>query len=231
MKKKIFLVSGVSSDIFQKLIKKNCFNNSQIVGIYNSSKNLIKKKNIIYVNLNFSKKFNLKKIEKLIKNYQKIIFLNFASRKVDKIFSNISINDYTNDYNVNTLSYFKICKAIIPFMIKNNWGRIINISSTGGERGDIGTTTYTSTKLASNGITNVISKEFARFGITANTLKLGNFNTGMFLNLDERLKKKILKEIPSGKTGEIENIYKAIKYLIDSNYTNNSTINIDGGYR
>ena len=116
-------------------------------------------------------------------------------------------------------------------MIKNNWGRIINISSTGGERGDIGTTTYTSTKLASNGITNILSKEFARFGITANTLKLGNFKTGMFLNLDEKLKKKILKEIPSGETGKIEDIYKAIKYLISSNYTNNSTINIDGGYR
>ena len=231
MKKKIFLVSGASSDIFQKLIKKNYFDNSQIVGIYNSSKNLIREKNIIYVNFNFSKKFNLKKIEKLIKDYRKIIFINFASRKVDKIFSDITINDYMKDYNINTLSYFKICKFIIPFMIKNNWGRIINISSTGGERGDIGTTTYTSTKLASNGITNIISKEFARFGITANTLKLGNFKTGMFLNLEERFIKKILKEIPSGKTGEIENIYKAIKYLIDSNYTNNSTINIDGGYR
>ena len=116
-------------------------------------------------------------------------------------------------------------------MIKNNWGRIINISSTGGEKGDIGTTMYTSTKLASQGVTHIISKEFARFGITANTIKLGNFNTGLFLKLNENLKKKILKEIPSGKTGKIRNIYKAINFLINSDYTNDATINVDGGYR
>ena len=116
-------------------------------------------------------------------------------------------------------------------MIKNNWGRIINISSTGGEKGDIGTLTYTSTKLASNGITNIISKEFGRFNVTSNTIKLGNFKTGMYLNLSEKLKKKILKEIPSGKTGNFSNIYKAINFLINSDYTNNATINVDGGYR
>lgn len=231
MKKKIFLISGASSDIFQTLIKKNYFDNSEIIGIYNSSKNLIKRKNIIYVNIDFLKKFNLKKIEKLIKKYEKIIFINFASKKTDKIFSKIDKSDYIKDFNINTISYFRLCKLILPFMMKNNWGRIINISSTGGENGDIGTTTYTSTKLASNGITNILSKEFARFGITANTLKLGNFKTGMFLNLQEKLKTKILKEIPSGKTGEIGNIFKAIRFLIESDYTNNSTINIDGGYR
>ena len=115
-------------------------------------------------------------------------------------------------------------------MVKNNWGRIINISSTGGEKGDIGITTYTSTKLASNGITNIISKEFGRFSITSNNIKLGNFNTGMFLELNKKIK-KLLSEIPSGKTGKFSNIYKAIMYLINSEYTNNATINIDGGYR
>ena len=116
-------------------------------------------------------------------------------------------------------------------MIKNNWGRIINISSTGGEKGDIGTTTYTSTKLASNGITNILSKEFGRFSVTSNTIKLGNFNTGMFLTLDTNIKKKLLKETPMGRTGNIRNIYKAITFLINSEYSNNATINIDGGYR
>ena len=116
-------------------------------------------------------------------------------------------------------------------MMKSHWGRIINISSTGGEKGDIGTTSYTATKLASNGITNIISKEFARFSITSNTIKLGNFNTGMFSNLNDDLKKKLLKEIPAGKTGNVKNIYKAINFLINSEYANNATINIDGGYR
>lgn len=231
MKKKLFIVSGGSSDIFQNLIKENYFNNSKIIATYNNSKNLIKNKNIIYIKLNYTKNVNLKKYEKTIQKYKKIVFINFASKKTNKIFLQIKNNDFIEDFKINTLSYFNICKLVIPLMIKNNWGRIINISSTGGEKGDIGTTTYTSTKLATNGVTNVLSKEFARFGITSNTIKLGNFKTGMYLNLKESLKKKILKEIPSGKTGKIKNIYKAINFIINSDYTNNAYINVDGGYR
>ncbi len=231
MKKKIFIVSGGSSDIFQNLIKENYFKSSKIIATYNSSKDLIKSKNITYIKLDFTKNLNFKKYEKIFKNYKKIVLVNFASNKTNKIFLDINNNDFIKDFKINTLSYFNICKFIIPFMIQNNWGRIINISSTGGEKGDIGTTTYTSTKLAANGVTNVLSKEFARFGITSNTIRLGNFKTGMYLNLNENLKKKILKEIPSGKTGKIINIYKAINFIINSDYTNNAYINIDGGYR
>jgi len=231
MKKKIFLISGGSSKIFQDLIQKNYFNNSNIVAIYNSSKNLFKTKNIKYLKIDYSKDFKLGEIEKLIQNYQKIIFINFAAKKNDKIILDIDCNDFLKSLKINTLSYFKICKFILPIMIKNKWGRIINISSTGGERGDVGTAVYTSSKLASNGITSIISKEFARFGITSNTIKLGNFNTGMFLSLNANKKKKILNDIPSKKTGKISNIYKAISFLVKSEYSNNAILNIDGGYR
>ena len=231
MKKKLFLISGGSSDIFQNLIKENYFTNSKILAIYNNSNRLIKNKNITYIKFDFKKNNNFKKFEKIFNVYNKIIFINFASNKTNKIFLNINTNDFINDFKINTLSYFNICKLILPFMIKKNWGRIINISSTGGEKGDVGTTTYTSTKLAANGVTGVLSKEFARFGITSNTIRLGNFKTGMYLNLNKNLKKKILKEIPSGKTGKIINIYKAINFIINSDYTNNAYINIDGGYR
>jgi len=231
MKKKIFLISGGSSDIFQNLVKENYFNKSKVIAIFNSKKKLIKNKNIEYLKLDYKKKINLKIYEEIFIKYKKIIFINFASKKTNEIFLNINKNDFMRDININTLSYFSICQFIIPFMIKNNWGRIINISSTGGEKGDVGTTIYTSSKLASNGITNILSKEFARFGITSNTIKLGNFNTGMFLNLNENLKKKILNEIPSKKTGQVANIYKAINFILNSDYTNNANINIDGGYR
>jgi len=231
MKKKLFLISGGSSDIFQNLIKENYFTDSKILAIYNNSNKLIKNKNITYIKFDFKRDNNFKKFEKIFSAYNKLIFINFASNKTNKIFLNIKTNDFINDFKINTLSYFNISKLILPFMIKKNWGRIINISSTGGEKGDVGTTTYTSTKLAANGVTRVLSKEFARFGITSNTIRLGNFKTGMYLNLNENLKKKILKEIPSGKTGKIINIYKAINFIINSDYTNNAYINIDGGYR
>lgn len=231
MKDKIYIISGGSSSIFQKLLSEKYFVNEKIFAIYNSSKKLIRNKNINYLKFDYSKKINLKRYIKTIKGYKKIIFINFASNKTNKTFLNISYDEFVRDFKINTLSYFDINKIILPLMIKNNWGRIINISSTGGEKGDIGTLTYTSTKLASNGITNIISKEFGRFNVTSNTIKLGNFKTGMYLNLNEKLKKKLLKEIPSGKTGNFSNIYKAINFLINSDYTNNATINVDGGYR
>ena len=230
MKDKIFIVSGGSSSIFQELLKNRYFDKEKIIATYNSSQKLIKKSNINYIKLNLSNKVNLQKQIKTIRKYNKIIYLNFASKKTNKTFLNITDDDFIKDFKINTLSYFNISRQLIPIMIKNNWGRIINVSSTGGEKGDVGTTTYTSTKLASNGITNIISKEFGRFSITANTIKLGNFNTGMFLTLDPTIK-KILKEIPLRKTGKVSNIYKAINYLISSEYTNNAILNVDGGYR
>jgi NAD(P)-dependent dehydrogenase (short-subunit alcohol dehydrogenase family) len=231
MRNKIFIISGGSSSIFQELLKKSYFKNEKIIAIYNSSKKLKKNKNIEYLRINLEKKFNLNRHVKIIQNYKKIIFINFAAKKTNKTFLNITNDEFINDFKINTLSYFNICKILLPIMLKNNWGRIINISSTGGEKGDVGTTTYTSTKLASHGITNILSKEFGRFSVTSNTIKLGNFNLGMLLNLDTNLKKKLLKEIPLGKYGNVTNIYKAIIFLINSEYTNNATLNIDGGYR
>ena len=115
-------------------------------------------------------------------------------------------------------------------MIKNKWGRIINISSTGGLAGDKGTLLYTASKNASLSMMKVMSQEYANFNITCNTLLLGNFNFGMFKRLNKKTKDKILKKIPSEKTGKIINIYNAIKFLINSDYVNGASIKIDGGY-
>ena len=107
---------------------------------------------------------------------------------------------------------------------------LINFSSTGGLKGEIGTFLYTSSKYASVGMMKVLSKEYAKFNITFNTIKLGNFNMGMFNKLNNKTKKNIFRKIPSGKTGDIKNIYNAIKFIIYSNYVNGAEIAVDGGF-
>ena len=134
MRNKIFIISGGSSSIFQELLKKSYFKNEKIIAIYNSSKKLKKNKNIEYLRINLEKKFNLNRHVKIIQNYKKIIFINFAAKKTNKTFLNITNDEFINDFKINTLSYFNICKILLPIMLKNNWGRIINISSTGGEK-------------------------------------------------------------------------------------------------
>ena len=86
MKDKIFIVSGGSSSIFQKLLKNRYFDKEKIIATYNSSQKLIKKSNINYINLNLSNKVNLQKQIKTIRKYSKIIYLNFASKKQIKLF-------------------------------------------------------------------------------------------------------------------------------------------------
>ena len=115
-------------------------------------------------------------------------------------------------------------------MMKNKWGRVINFSSTGGAEGEIGTLLYTSSKNASHSMVKVMSKEFAQFDITFNTINLGNFNTGLYKKLDLRKRNKIIEKIPSKKTGDFKDIYNAINFLIQTPYATGSAVNVDGGY-
>ena len=130
---------------------------------------------------------------------------------------------------INVNAFLKIINKVIPFMMKNNWGRIINVSSTGGILGDKGAILYSMSKNATLSMMKVMSKEYGKFNITFNTLKLGNFNYGLFKKLNKEFRKKLLEKVPSKKTGNIKNILFAIDFLIKTDYVNGSSINIDGG--
>lgn len=217
--------SGIGSRIIQYLPK-----NYEIILVYGSKKpdNFNKHK---MIKLNFNKISNLEKGLKRIKiKNQKIIILNLASRKIDKLSNNISIKDLKETFNINTFAFLKIIQYFLPTMMKNKWGRVINFSSTGGAEGEIGTLLYTSSKNASHSMIKVMSKEFAQFDITFNTINLGNFNTGLYKKLDLRKRNKIIQKIPSKKTGDFKDIYNAINFLIQTPYATGSVVNVDGGY-
>ncbi|MDC3114512.1 SDR family oxidoreductase, partial [Candidatus Pelagibacter sp.] len=137
--------------------------------------------------------------------------------------------DYKKTMEVNVNSFLKIINKVIPYMMKNNWGRVINVSSTGGILGDKGTILYSMSKNATLSMMRVMSKEYGKFNITFNTLKLGNFNHGLFKKLNKDYRKKLLDKVPSKKTGNIKDILFAIDFLIKTDYVNGSSINIDGG--
>ena len=114
-------------------------------------------------------------------------------------------------------------------MIEQNWGRIINITSTRAMRGAQGTIAYSTSKSGLTGMTRVLATEYARFNITANLLSLGYFKSGLYDNLSEKIRSKLINEIPSKKLGDVESIGHAIDFLMKSNFTNGAIINIDGG--
>ena len=224
-----YIVLGASSGIFSKIVK-NFSKKSDIYLIYNNNYP-IRIKNSKKIRINFNNLNELKKkLNKIKIQRKKIVLLNFASIKLDKLSFNVNNKNLKETFNINTFAFLHIVQSILPFMMKNKWGRIINFSSTGGSKGEKGTLLYTSSKNATDSMVKVMSKEYAKFNITFNTINLGNFNTGLFKKLSFEMRNKIKQNIPSKKTGDFKNIYSAIKFIIISEYVNGSTITIDGGY-
>ncbi len=228
VKKTLILFFGASSGIGQKLLRL-LIKKYVVICFYNQNKIKVKK-GIGLKKINFLKQDEINKISsiKSLKNHN-IVILNFATIKIDKLSIFVDDNEFKKTMDVNVKSFLKIINSIIPFMMKNNWGRIINISSTGGSKGDKGTLLYSISKNASESMMNVMSKEYGKFDITFNNLKLGNFDYGLFKKFDKNLQKKLLNKVPSKKTGDVKNIFYAIEFLIKSDYINGSSISIDGG--
>ena len=224
-KDKLIIITGASGGLGLNILK-YFSKNYKILAIYNKNKPKFKNQNITLLKINFLSKIE---IQKKFLNSKKIILLNLASIKKDGLSINYNLKDWREIFKVNVESNFEISKLVLKQMTLNNWGRIINFSSSDGIRGDIGTVAYTSSKLAIHGISKVISKEYAKFNITSNILLLGNFNYGMFTKLSSSKKNQLLNKVPSKKHGKINNIYNAIEFIINSDYVNNSEIKIDGG--
>ncbi len=228
VKKNLILFFGSSGGIGQEL-EKLLKRKYKVISFYNKNK-ILKKNNTIRKRINFLKTKDISQISKIVNlNKYKIVILNFASIKIDKLSLYIQETDYKKTMEVNVNAFLKIINKVIPFMMKNNWGRIINVSSTGGVLGDKGTILYSMSKNATLSMMKVMSKEYGKFNITFNTLKLGNFNHGLFKKLNKEFRKKLLEKVPSKKTGNIKNILFAIDFLIKTDYVNGSSINIDGG--
>ena len=227
----MIILTGISGGIGKKIIT-DLVKIDNIIGLYNSNRpqGYSKNKKLKLFKLDFSKEKDVKKFSiKFLLNEKKISIIHLASIKNDDLLANLNLNRLKKSFQVNFFSPVILTKLILPIMIKNKWGRIIFFSSTGGERGDIGTTSYTSSKNAIKGFSKVISKEYAKFNITSNLIKLGNFKTGMFNELSSKKKKYLINKIPSNKLGNFKDIISTIKLLIKADYINGTEVNIDGG--
>jgi len=139
------------------------------------------------------------------------------------------LSSWDDVMSVNLRGNFILTRELLKYMVNENWGRIIHISSQGAVEGDVGTVAYSSSKSAILGMSRVMAKEYARFNITSNVLKLGAFETGLYLELPEDKKRTIKEKIPSKKLGDLSNIIEAVNFLIRSQFVNGSIVNIDGG--
>lgn len=159
------------------------------------------------------------------------ILINNAGITRDTLLMRMSDEQFDDVINTNLKSCFKMCRAAIMPMMKNRFGRIINMASIIGVIGGPGQANYAASKGGMIAMTKSIAAEVASRGITANCIAPGFIKTPMTDVLSEDLKKAYLAQIPANRFGEPDDIANACVFLAsdEASYINGQTLNINGG--
>ncbi len=167
-----------------------------------------------------------------IKEYGKIdILVNNAGITKDKLLMMMSESEFDAVINVNLKGTFIMTKALVRHMMKNRYGRIINMASVVGLMGNVGQANYSASKAGVIALTKTTAKEFAARGITCNAVAPGFIDTSMTAVLSEEAKKAMFDMIPMGRTGKPEDVANAVEFLASesSAYITGEVIKVDGG--
>ena len=158
--------------------------------------------------------------------------VNNAGITRDGMFRKMTRADWDAVIETNLTSLFNVTKQVIDDMTDRGWGRVINISSVNGEKGQFGQTNYSAAKAGMHGFTMALAQEMAAKGVTVNTVSPGYIGTEMVKAIDPAvLEKSILPQIPVGRLGEPSEIARCVVFLAsdDAGFITGSTITANGG--
>jgi acetoacetyl-CoA reductase len=160
------------------------------------------------------------------------VLVNNAGITRDTMFHRMKPEQWTDVINTNLNSVFNMCRPLIEGMRERKFGRIINISSINGQKGQIGQSNYSAAKAGELGFTKALAQECARLGITVNAICPGYIATEMVKAVPkEVLDKNILPLIPVGRLGEPEEIARCVVFLAsdEASFITGSTLSANGG--
>lgn len=159
------------------------------------------------------------------------IVINNAGITRDGLVARMKEADWDTVLDTNLKGAFACAKAALKPMMKNRWGRIVNISSIVGYSGNGGQVNYAAAKAGMVGLTKSLAREFASRKITVNCVAPGYIVTEMTQELDDAVKEKMLSEIPLAALGEAEDVAAAVEYLVSeqAGYVTGQTIHVNGG--
>ena len=171
-------------------------------------------------------------VKDIIEEFNHIdILVNNAGITKDMLLMRMKKEDFESVIGVNLVGTFNITKNVIPYMMKNRSGRIINVSSVVGISGNAGQTNYSASKAGIIGFTKSLAKEVGSRNILVNAVAPGFIETQMTEVLKDEVKEEISKTIPLKRMGTVEDVANVVKFLAskDSSYITGQVINIDGG--
>ncbi len=240
-KQKIAIVTGASRGIGREVAKELAESGITVIANYNKSEEEAKKLQQELEEQNFkleifkadvSKREDVKKlVEYTIEKHGKIdILINNAGISEYKLFTDETDEDWDKLINTNLYSAFAMSQEVIPNMVHNKKGCIINISSIWGIVGGSLEVLYSISKAGLDGMTKALAKELGPSNIRVNSIAPGMINTKMNSKFTEKEIEEIKEEIPLERLGNPQDIAKCVKWLIDDNYTTGQVISINGGW-
>ena len=159
------------------------------------------------------------------------ILVNNAGVTRDALAIRMSDDDWSRVIEVNLTSSFRLARAALKGMMRNRWGRVINITSVVGFTGNLGQTNYVASKAGLSGMSKALAAEVASRGITVNCVAPGFINTPMTDALSEPQRAAIMQRIPAGRLGEPADVAACVTFLASNQacYVTGQTIHVNGG--
>ena len=237
LQNKKVLITGATGGIGNCLVKKFHDHGSLIMATGTKEEKLENlKKNFSKIEVEKFKLDEHSKIEEFIeKVYKKLngidIVINNAGITLDNLSIRLSEENWKKVLDVNLTSTFLMCKHSIKKMLKQKYGKIINITSIVGHTGNLGQANYSASKAGIVAFSKSLAIEYAKKNININCISPGFIQTEMTDNINEEMKKSLISKIPSGSLGSGDDVANCVAFLASdmANYINGETIHVNGG--
>ncbi len=235
MDKKIVLITGASRGIGRG-IALEFSKDSIVIANYNNSFEKAKELQALNENIDIYKAdvTNRNQVEEMINyvldKYGRIdVLVNNAGIALEKMFQDTTDEDFNKVIQTNLYSVFNVTQQVIPNMIHNESGCIINISSIDGLNGMSCSSIYSATKAAIDAITKSLAKELGSCKIRVNSIAPGWIDTDMNSVFTKEEEEDFVKQTPLERIGKVEDIAKCARWLIEDSFTTGQVISVNGG--
>ncbi len=236
-KNKKILVTGATGGIGDSIVKKFLSLDASVLGTGTNNEKLeALKKNYPKIE---TVKFDIsehEKIDEFIENvFSKLggldILINNAGITKDNLSLRMKNDEWQKIIDINLSSTFYLCKSAIKKMLKNKFGRIVNITSIVGHTGNIGQANYSASKAGVVAMSKSLAIEYAKKNISVNCVSPGFIQTKMTEKISEEMKNTLLSRIPMNKLGTADDVSNTVAFLCSesSSYITGETIHVNGG--
>jgi 3-oxoacyl-[acyl-carrier protein] reductase len=241
-KDQIALVTGGTRGIGAGIAEALLNEGAKVIATYQGNDSAamnFKEKNIQYLNQLLIKKCDVRDEESIIrlineieKDFSKLdILVNNSGIRKDQLTVSMSLAEWNDVISTNLTGTFLMSKHATILMMKNRYGRIINMSSVGGELGLMGQANYAASKAGQVAISQTLSKEVAKRGITVNNVLPGFIDTDLIKDLPEALIVEYQKSVPMKRFGKVSEVAAAVLFFAsrEASYITGSSLHVDGG--